>query len=126
MSATVTMNTGLRLTPLLAVALLFLAACSHQPAPQNITFTGAVKAGERWEHQFGGQFIFALEPLEFGWFVTVYERGRKEDLARLTPPFHFVPNPREVEGWHFRNEDNTGPNDGSVNAPQEEQPVKKL
>jgi hypothetical protein len=25
-----------------------------------------------------------------------------------------------VEGWHFRNADNTGPNDGSVNAPQEE------
>jgi hypothetical protein len=30
-----------------------------------------------------------------------------------------VPNPREIEGWHFRNSDNTGPNDGSVNAPQE-------
>jgi len=27
--------------------------------------------------------------------------GRDEDLARLTPPFHFVPNPREIEGWHL-------------------------
>jgi hypothetical protein len=30
-----------------------------------------------------------------------------------------VPNPREIEGWHFRNTANTGPNHGSVNAPQE-------
>ena len=43
-----------------------------------------------------------------------------ENIARLTPPYHFVPNPRYVEGWHFRNADNSGPNDGSVNAPQEE------
>jgi hypothetical protein len=47
-------------------------------------------------------------------------RGReREDLSRLTPPWHFVPNPREIEGWHFRNCDNSGPNDGTVNAPQE-------
>jgi hypothetical protein len=47
-------------------------------------------------------------------------KGREtEDLSRLTPPWHFVPNPREIEGWQFRNADNTGPNDGSVNAPQE-------
>jgi hypothetical protein len=40
----------------------------------------------------------------------------------LTPPFHFVPNPRDVEGWHFRNADNTGPNapgEKNVNAPGE-------
>jgi hypothetical protein len=47
-------------------------------------------------------------------------RGRDaEDLSRLTPPWHFVPNPREIEGWHLRNADNTGPNDGSTNAPGE-------
>ena len=46
-------------------------------------------------------------------------RGREtEDLSRLTPPWHFVPNPREIDGWHFRNAGNSGPNDGSVNAPQ--------
>jgi len=42
-----------------------------------------------------------------------------EDLSRLTPPWHFVPNPREINGWHFRNADNTNANDGSVNAPRE-------
>ena len=39
-------------------------------------------------------------------------------IVSLTPPWHFVPNPREIEGWHFRNAANTGPNDGSVNAPR--------
>jgi hypothetical protein len=27
--------------------------------------------------------------------------------------------PIEIEGWHFRNGDNTGPNTGDVNAPDE-------
>ena len=100
------------------MALLVFVGCSHQPVRQQITFTGTVKAGERFERQFEGGFIFKLNPSEFGWFVTVSEKGREEDLARLTPPFHFVPNPRDIEGWHFRNEDNTGPNDGGVNAPR--------
>ena len=29
-----------------------------------------------------------------------------------------MPNPQYLDGWHFRNAANTGPNDGSVNAPQ--------
>jgi hypothetical protein len=98
--------------------LLFLTACAHQPARQQITFTGAVAAGEAFQHPFGGRFFFVLEPSEFGWTVAICEKARNENLARLTPPFHSVPNPREIEGWHFRNEENTGPNDGSVNAPQ--------
>jgi len=59
-----------------------------------------------------------LEPVEHGWTLQISKRDRPaEDLSRLTPPWHFVPNPREIEGWHFRNAENTGPNDGSVNAP---------
>jgi hypothetical protein len=102
------------------MALFLLATCGCQSARQQLTFVGTVKAGEHFQRPFGGRFTFALEPEEFGWNISVYEEGRKEDLSRLTPPFHFVPNPTDIEGWHFRNEDNTGPNDGSVNAPQEE------
>jgi hypothetical protein len=39
----------------------------------------------------------------------------------MTPPLH-GPNPRWIEGWHFRNSNNTGPNDvgsSNVNAPGE-------
>jgi hypothetical protein len=30
------------------------------------------------------------------------------------------PNATSIEGWHFRNEDNTGPNTGELNFPQHE------
>jgi hypothetical protein len=102
------------------LSLLFFGACRHQPVRKQITFAGSIKAGEHFQRPFGERFIFKLEPSDFGWSIGVYENGRDEDLSRLTPPFHFVPNARQIEGWHFRNELNTGPNDGSVNAPHKE------
>lgn len=75
--------------------------------PETIEFCGLIKAGQRFEHPFGDRFIFALEPMQYGWEISVYEKGRKEDLAELTLPLH-GPNPTAIEGWHFRNDDNTG------------------
>ena len=112
---------------LLSVFLCSLIACNTTPPNRElpidgdrrqITFSGMAKAGERFQRQFGDQFIVALEPTQYGWVIMIHELGKEEDLARLTPPFHFAPNPREIEGWHFRNVNNTGPNDGTVNAPQ--------
>lgn len=85
--------------------------------------TGHVERGERYEQAFGPGLSILLEPSEFGWIVIVRDERLDENIARLTGPFHFVPNPRHVEGWHFRNAANTGPNDGSVNAPQEERGI---
>ncbi len=87
--------------------------------PATFEFSGSIKAGKRFEHPFGDRFIFALEPIEYGWEVSVYEKGRKTDLAELTLPLH-GPNATDIEGWHFRNEDNAAPNDGSVNVPQDD------
>ncbi len=82
--------------------------------PATVQFSGSVKAGQRFEHPFGDRFIFALEPIQYGWEISVYEKGRKEDLAELTLPLH-GPNPTDIEGWHFRNEDNTGSsNDAAI------------
>jgi hypothetical protein len=81
---------------------------------------GEVSEGKAFERFFGPDFMFRLQPIPYGWSIEVRVRGRKDDISRFTPPWHFVPNPRDVEGWHFRNADNTGPNDGSVNAPQEQ------
>jgi hypothetical protein len=64
-------------------------------------FSGRVDAGKAFRRAFGGRFEFILEPISEGWQIVVRESGRDENLARLTPPFHFVPNPREIEGWHF-------------------------
>lgn len=77
------------------------------------------------EHEFyqalGNGWVFALRRSEFGWSIRVYDRepiGDAVDLTAMTPPLRHAPNPRDIEGWHFRNADNTAPNTGDVNAPQ--------
>ena len=64
-------------------------------------FSGRVEKGKPYRRNFGSRFEFVLEPMSEGWQIFVKEFGRDENLARLTPPFHFIPNPREIEGWHF-------------------------
>jgi hypothetical protein len=64
-------------------------------------FAGRALAGKPYSRPFGSRFVFALEPTPDGWQISVREYGRDENLACLTPPFHFVPNPREIEGWHL-------------------------
>jgi hypothetical protein len=64
-------------------------------------FKGRVEAGARFQQAFGPGFQFVLEPRPTGWEMVILERGREENLARLTPPLHFVPNPREIESWQF-------------------------
>lgn len=66
-------------------------------------------------------WVFALIKTELGWSVRLYDSepiGDATDLTSLTPPLRGAPNPRDIVGWHFRNADNTGPNEGDVNAPQ--------
>jgi hypothetical protein len=86
----------------------------------HVKIQGEVKMGESFEQTFGPGFSFSLEPNSFGWLLVIRDEQKAEDISRLTPPFHFVPNPREIEGWHFRNADNTGsnePGEKNVNAP---------
>ncbi len=65
------------------------------------SFHGLATQGGRFRRSFGSRFEFILEPATTGWEIVVREYGRDENLARLTPPLHFVPNPREIEGWHL-------------------------
>jgi hypothetical protein len=108
----------------------WLACSKREPAGEapakegesrvEITWKGEVRSGEAFEKAFGPGLAFKLTPRPFGWEIEIVEKGRAENLARLTPPFHFVPNPRDIDGWHFRNTDNTGPNESgekNVNAP---------
>ena len=88
---------------------------------RTASFQGSVKKGQPYRHDLWGGLRLELEPTDFGWDIKVRDTTRAaEDLAGLTPPFHFVPNPTDIEGWHFRNKANTGPNKGDVNAPMEE------
>jgi hypothetical protein len=66
------------------------------------TFAGRVAAGQRYLRAFGGRFELVLEPTPEGWEIVVREVGREENLARLTPPLHFLPNPRDIEAWQFQ------------------------
>jgi hypothetical protein len=94
--------------------------CKAEDGRTAEQFSGSLARGHAFTKQTAGGWVLQLTPKEQGWFLRVTRNDRAaEDLSRLTPPLHFAPNPRDVQGWHFRNSDNTAPNDGTVNAPQE-------
>lgn len=94
--------------------------CEAEPGRNAERMSGEVVKGSTFSRSTPSGWILRLVPVGEGWFLQVTVKGREtEDLSRLTPPWYFVPNARQIEGWHFRNAANTGPNDGSVNAPQE-------
>jgi len=72
-------------------------------------FKGHIGAGGSFRRVFGPGFEFVLEPTAAGWEIVIREKGRDENLARLTPPLHFAPNPREIEGWHLAEDPSSCP-----------------
>jgi hypothetical protein len=97
-------------------------AVAGQSGRKSISFIGKIDSGHTYSRPFGSGFRFWLKPNPYGWSITITDERETEDLSRLTPPLHFTPNPRNIEGWHFRNADNTGPNeagDKNVMAPGE-------
>jgi len=80
-------------------------------------FAGSVEKGMSYSHRFDG-LTFGLEPIEHGWSIDI-SQGSRHYLANMTGPSHGPGNPLYIEGWHFRNAANSGPNTGDVNEPQE-------
>ena len=127
----------------LVFAVLLLSACIHTTETEqarlysresNIientvpySFTGEIVRGQKFEKALPNGLVFNLIPEEYaevGWMGWVIHIGPASESSQnyagiATPPFRGM-NTLQILGWHFRNEDNTGPNDGSVNAPQEE------
>ncbi|MEE8188817.1 MAG: hypothetical protein V3T80_06370 [Kiloniellales bacterium] len=72
-----------------------------------------------------GGLEFQLRPTESGWRIWIGDPGRpvrpiRNYAAIATPPLR-GPNALVIEGWHFRNADNSGPNDPgpkNLNLPQ--------
>ena len=86
---------------------------------RNVRFSGEVLKGRSFERQVGANLFFRLVPEELGWSISMGNKAPRENFCSVvTPPYRGM-NALRIEGWHFRNADNTGPNDGGVNAPRE-------
>lgn len=113
-----------------------LAGCAsalqiHTPTPSGapavgFTLAGTVERGQLFTQNLRPHLTFQLLPLAEDWEIWVGDptlsTERTHNFAMpVTPPFVGV-NARQIEGWHFRNLDNSGPNEAgakNVNAPQE-------
>ena len=88
----------------------------------NVRFSGEVLKGRSFERQVGANLFFRLVPEELGWSISVGSKAVRENFCSVvTPPYRGM-NALVIEGWHFRNSDNSGPNEPgpkNVNAPQE-------
>ena len=106
------------------------------PIARVCSFSGEVNRGDFYEHVIESNMILCLVPgsiwalvPDSGWgiVVTDAEPGSCDPHSPnaanfgpiVTPPWHNNPG-FDVLGSDFRNAANTGPNDGSVNAPQHE------
>lgn len=111
---------------LLAIGVLSLALLGSTARAESTTFHGEVAGGDTVVHRFehkDQRFEFRLLPTRDGWIIWIgdpVDRDRNF-VAAATPPFRGGVNPAVIQGWHFRNSDNTGPNAAgpkNVNAPQ--------
>ena len=91
--------------------------CTARPGRIAQLISGDVAGDRNFSVEIGEGRSFQLIRSEFGWTLSILGPN-SIDLTSVTPPFSGAPNAREIEGWHFRNKRNTGPNKGSVNAPQ--------
>jgi len=83
-----------------------------------VHFSGEATRDQKYVHALPYNLEFRLIPYPEGWSISIGRPGDKtEDYVGIaTPPYHGV-NPVFIEAWHFRNADNTGPNEGQVEAP---------
>ena len=104
-----------------------LAAGVTAARADPLTFRGEVARGDTVVHRFthgDARLEFRLAPVTYGWIIWIGnpELPEQNYVTLSTPPFRGI-SPAIIEGWHFRNVDNTGPNapgPGNVNAPQKE------
>ncbi|MBN1150398.1 hypothetical protein JXA84_04150 [candidate division WOR-3 bacterium] len=104
-----------------AVIIFFLSSLFGENDRESVRFTGKVFKGEEFIEPISATLIFKLLPKsDDGWFLWIGgEDSLKNYCSAATPPFRGI-NATIIEGWHFRNADNSGSNDGKVNAPQNE------
>lgn len=109
------------------IVLALLAPIILPAWAEPTSFSGEVAGGATVVHQFAHddqRFEFRLRPSSEGWIMWIGDPSNldRNFLAAATPPFRDAVNPAVIQGWHFRNSDNSGPNEAgpkNVDAPQE-------
>ena len=95
---------------------------ANEASTSTVKFTGEVTKGQGFEKPIGPNLFFRLIPEELGWMIFVGGKDVENNFcAVVTPPYRGI-NAIQIEGWHFRNSDNSGPNEPgpkNVNAPQD-------
>jgi len=113
---------------LITVFAMSLGVAAAGPAAADpLELRGEVYRGDTLIHRFdynGTRYEFRLVPTGGGWTIWIGDPMQRDHnyVTAVTPPFRGI-NPAIIQGWHFRNKDNTGPNEpgeGNVNAPQKE------
>lgn len=87
--------------------------------PPVFAVEGTVERGKTFEAPIDSTRTFRLNPFSEGWVIEVRDGSGNDDCMPVTPPYHGV-NAREIFGWHFRDADDTGPNEAGakrVDAP---------
>jgi hypothetical protein len=93
--------------------MLFLSGISNaqMQSLQNlpIRLHGEVHRGEKVEKEIGRGLVFRLAPSEFGWEIEVGPKDSTDNyMDCVNEPLHGI-TPFQIEGWLFRNDDNTAP-----------------
>ena len=87
-------------------------------------FSGEVTRGQTYTHEIEAGLVFCLRPNSFwkkdgGWDIVISDTSEnncgKSFSSIVTPPF-YGDNPIFIQGWQFRNENNTREVPESVNA----------
>ena len=106
--------TPVRTLRLLALSLLLSLSgiCNGQPqSPPNLSIRlhGEVHRSEKFEQEIGRGLVFRLVPGEYGWNIEVGPQDATDDyMDCVNGPLHGI-TPYQIEGWLFRNDDNTAP-----------------
>jgi len=87
------------------------------------SFSGELKRGESFQKKISEGLVFCLTPSSFwvengGWTLNISdETGVPCDdnfAGIVTPPFRGGDNATFIQGWNFRNEDNTGASEANA------------
>ena len=88
--------------------LLAFQAYGGQPPwglEQPVRIRGGIHRGDKFEKQIGRGLYLRLVPDDEGWQIEVGDQ-HDDFTGCVNPPFHGI-TPMQIEGWHFRTDDNT-------------------